>query len=325
MRRTLLAAAAVALAVSGCQSDPAEEAAPTGGFWGTAPANEEQRLEVLERARLIDPCALLTRDRLGELGEVREVTQNDISACHASVGPESLDERIELSWSVEVPGTASERAEEGEVIQVGDASVRLLSDADALGEESVASMTRLGCHAAAELPSGAEFVLDIRISRDQDACAVATELTESALTEWWQDPRPGTSPDGARTVLTGADPCAVTGKLGVTVPADEQTLSVCRFVYRDSEVIVTYEYEEESLATGDEAAFTVGERPVYALGPSGGGEFGNIRSYSAVVGPALYPGVDPGTFSSPTVPSVRATGTEGVVEDVLRELLPTIS
>ncbi|MET9029579.1 hypothetical protein ABZW96_28755 [Nocardia sp. NPDC004168] len=115
-------------------------------------------------------------------------------------------------------------------------------------------------------------------------------------------------------MLTGADPCAVLPRLGVTAEPAQQRVSSCTFSYHGDEIRLAYEYSAESLATAGSPAFTVGDRTVYRDAAD------ELRFYNVAVGPPLA-SENRGSLG-PRLPAISLTGkADAALEDVVRQLL----
>ncbi|MEV0028257.1 hypothetical protein [Nocardia sp. NPDC050793] len=325
MLRRLLLVAALALTAAGCQDAPASNSASdtdptTGGFWSTAPQTDAQRLEMLRRARNIDPCALLPNQKLREVGAVVSVDNTQPSTCKAIIGSAEPGKGTTLVWHVVAPPTSIPWEDRDATIErVGNVTVSLLDDRKVMTNEQVREQGHHTCYAEARFPATAEFWLDVQSPIGGDPCAVARSLVRTALTEWRIEPPHGTSPVTARSILTGHDPCAVAPGLGVTVPAGEQQLHKCAFTYHGNYVVINYEYHDGDPAGPGEPAFTVGPRPVHQVAAAAG----DTRVYSAPVGPPLRPAVT-GQALPTRIPVVSAVGKPDAVEEVMRRLLPML-
>ncbi|MFF0531058.1 peptidase [Nocardia amikacinitolerans] len=315
MLRRLLLVGAIALTAAGCQSEPetnsaaATEPVVAADFWSKVPQDDRQRDEVLRHTRRIDVCALLPRETLGQLtefGAVRAVENDQPTSCNASLGPAGYREVTKLKWSTNaLPDPFSQ--DRGTVRRIGDVTAW-----------TVASEQR--CSVTAKFPAGVGVYLDIDTQAPTDLCAVLEKLLPGVLDRWRSAPPQGTSPDTARTVLHGADPCAVRGRLTGTVEFGvKRTLNGCGFTYRDEEVILTYENRYRRVLTAAATAVTIDGHEVYRSNPSGDND--PIRTYNAPVGPDL-PRTEPSETFGPPVPivSVHAESDE-VAKEVVRQAL----
>ncbi|WP_431971855.1 hypothetical protein [Nocardia sp. bgisy134] len=325
MLRRLLLAAALVLTTAGCQDAPASDSTSTtdtatGGFWSAAPQTDAQRLEMLRRARNIDPCALLPNQKLREVGSVVSVDNTQPSTCKAIIGSAEPGKGTTLvSHVVAPPASMPWEDRDATIERVGDVTVSLLDDRKVMTDEQFREQGHHTCYAEARFPAAAEFWLDVQSPIGGDPCAVARSLVRTALTEWRIEPPHGTSPVTARSILTGLDPCAVAPTLGISVPAGEQQLHKCEFSFRGSNVVINYEYQDGDPAGPGEPAFTVGPRPVHQVAAAAG----DSRVYSAPVGPPLRPAVT-GQALPTRIPVVSAVGKRDAVEEVMRKLLPML-
>ncbi|WP_431953129.1 hypothetical protein [Nocardia lijiangensis] len=317
MLRRLLLVAALSLTAVGCQNAPAPDSAATGGFWSTAPQTDGQRLEMLRRARNIDPCALLPNRKLGEFGAVVSVDNTQPSTCKAIVGSAEPGQGTTLLWHVVAPPTTIPWEDKDATIeQLGDVTVSLLDDRNLMTDAQIREQGNHTCYAEARFPATAEFWLDVHSPIGGEPCAVARSLVRTALAEWRIEPPHGTSPVTARSMLTGHDPCAVAPALGISVPAGEQQLHKCEVTHRGSTVVISYEYQDASPAGPGEPSFMVGPRPVHEVATAG-----ETRVYTAPVGPPLRPAVT-GPALPNRIPIVSAVGKPDAAHDVLQRLLP---
>ncbi|MFB7875609.1 hypothetical protein ACFC06_10165 [Nocardia sp. NPDC056064] len=209
----------------------------------------------------------------------------------------------ELSWaSMVVFADAPPRAGTT-VIELGAADLSVLpEDADHSG-------TPRTCHATAKFPAGAAIYLQTTTPDGTDACARLEVLAGNAMRRWMSMPPQGTSPDTKRTVLHGADPCAVRARLDGAIPLGTPTIKSCGFGYRGVDVVVSYEHRERTLLSKDEQ--TVDGRTVHILD----------TSLTAVVGPDQPPGSS--GFGGPVVPVVNVFADNAdVATEVMRHVLP---
>ncbi|MEV0341265.1 peptidase [Nocardia sp. NPDC050713] len=319
MLRRLLLAGAIALTAAGCQSEPATNSASAtesvvaAEFWSKIPENDQQRDEVLRHTRRIDVCALLPRETLGQLSEfgaVRAVENDQPTSCKASLGPAGYLEGTKLKWSTNaLPDQFPQ--DRGTVRQLGDITTW-----------TVASERR--CSVTARFPAGVGVYLDIETKTSTDLCATIEGLVPGMLDRWRSGPQQGTSPDTAPTVLHGADPCAVRGKLTGTVEFGvKRTLNGCGFTYRDEEVILTYENRYRRVLTAAATAVTIDGHDVYRSNLSGDND--PIRTYNAPVGPDL-PQAEPSETFGPSVPIVSVHAeSDDVAKEVVRQALSLFS
>ncbi|MFD3506622.1 hypothetical protein [Nocardia sp. NPDC058666] len=312
MRQLILLAAAVLLAA--CGSEPAPDSMPRGGFWSTAPVSDPDKLAVVRKVRAIDVCALLPRAALGTLGTVRDVENVHPNQCRLSIAVDGHLTGIDATWSTGVM-FEGEPSMDGPVDEETMGDVRVLFNAEL--PASADPQVRGACQAWARFEAGADLSLSVRAP--QDACTSAKALVRIALNQWRKEPAQGSSPDSDRTVITGADPCAVAPLLGVEVPVADQGVTTCKLAVGGQAAIVTVDYNEERSIIDDTPAFTVGARQVYRFDTAQS----DLASLSAVVGPGLAPGPTDALLGR-RVPTVSVIADAAVAEKVMRETLPLI-
>ncbi|TQM31207.1 peptidase [Nocardia bhagyanarayanae] len=303
MHRILVLTAAALLVAAGCGGESSEEAATVPPahppeFWSQPPHTEEQRQEVAAGARQIDVCALLPRDVLADLGKVRKVT-TDLYSCTAEVERDGADVVIAY-WS---PTLLDEVT--GATKQIGDVSARVVPDRETGPAKA--------CGITSRFPAGAALYFGVTAN---DPCALAEQLTPGMLDRWRAGPVQGTSPDTVRTVLLGADPCAVRTRLSGTTDIGEPRLTACRFRYRDENVTVGYEYRIPDYLATQGTEVRIDGHPVRR---SVSVYDNTIPILTAQVGPALPPGR---TAHGPRVPVVEVTSaSDGVAGEVMAQVL----
>ncbi|MFF2086068.1 hypothetical protein ACFVVM_20010 [Nocardia sp. NPDC058176] len=302
---------AAALTLTACQSGQAADPMPTGGFWSTAAVSDDEKLAVIRKVRAIDACALLPRESLAALGRVSEVENVQPDQCRANIAVDAHPAGIDANWSV--------GASYGVEPTIGEPVVeRAMGDVRVLYHDepstSADPQVRASCAALAKFVTGADLMLSVRAP--QDACATAEELLRIALVQWRDEPAHGSSPDSDRTVVTGADPCAVAAFLGTQVPVADQGIVKCRLTVDGHEAILTFGYSPERVVISAVPAFTAGPRQVYRsdAAPSG------ITSLTAIVGPTLTASAAE-SLLGPQVPTVRVTTDAAVAEKIMREAL----
>ncbi|WP_431953127.1 peptidase [Nocardia lijiangensis] len=303
MHRTLVLTAATLLAVAGCggSSDEAPTARPAHPpeFWSQPAHTEQQRQEVAQGARQIDVCALIPRDVLSDLGQVREVT-TDLYSCTAEVDRNGEADVVKAYWS---PTLLAEQIEPTE--QIGDVSVRVVPDRETGPAQACGTTTRF--------PAGAALYFGVTAS---DPCALAERLIPGMVDRWRAGPVQGTSPDTVRTVLLGADPCAVRTRLSDTTDSGEPRLTACRFRYRDEVVTVGYEYRIPGYLAQQGTEVRIDGRPVRR---SVSLYDNTIPIFTAQVGPELPAG---STAHGPRVPVIEVTAaSDGVAGEVAAQVL----
>ncbi|MFC9963883.1 hypothetical protein ACFVH4_06500 [Nocardia ignorata] len=299
-----------------CGPGPAPDAMPSDGFWSRAAVSDEEKVTVLRKVRAIDVCALLPRASLESFGTVSTVEDVRPDQCRAAIAVDGHLTGIDATWSTGVM-FSGEPAMDGPVREESMGDVRVLFDDEPATSSDPQS--RAACQAWALFVSGADLSLSVRAPGD--ACATAADLLRIALVEFREEPPHGTSPDTDRTVVTGADPCAVAPLLGSLVPVRDQRLTTCKLTVDGHEAIVTYDYGSERSVTDDTPAFTVGGRQVFRFEP--GTATSSIISLTAIVGRALTPGPTDALLG-PRVPKVSVTADSSVAEKVMREALPLL-
>ncbi|MCP2287288.1 DUF3558 domain-containing protein [Nocardia amikacinitolerans] len=298
----ILALTAAMLFAAGCGGDSSEEAASgppahPPEFWSQPAHTEQQKQEVARGARQIDVCALLPREVLADLGEVRKVT-TDLYSCTAEV--ERAGDAVKAYWSPTLLGEVT-----GATKQIGDVTARVVPDTEAGPARA--------CGITSRFPAGAAIYFGVTAN---DPCALAEQLTPGMLDRWRAGPVQGTSPDTVRTVLLGADPCEVRTRLSGTIDVGEPRLTACRFRYRDEVVTVGYEYRIPDYLARLGTEVRVDGRPVRR---SVSLYDNTIPIFTAQVGPALPAG---STAHGPRVPVIEVTSaSDGVAAEVAAQVL----
>ncbi|MFI1459239.1 hypothetical protein [Nocardia carnea] len=140
MLRRFAALCLLVTCLTACGSDPTDRAAGqepgAQNYWLTEPATDSDRLELLRRARGIDPCALLPRDALAEFGTVLRVFNHGPSRCTATLNSDDLSGRTQfrLLVSAREPGVPAHGAGT-QVRTVDGVAVTTSRDLDQLGED----------------------------------------------------------------------------------------------------------------------------------------------------------------------------------------------
>ncbi len=270
----VLLVAMTALAVGACQSD--SDAAAVDPIWFDAATTDEQNWELMRRIRAVDPCALVPRSALEEHGTVREVRSGTamIAGCRATLEGESAP--LELTWTLaRTPGGSAI----DEHRRVGDVTVEILGP-DGKGSSNEVN----ACWVTAQFPSMTQILLSVKGPPAVDTCAIGDALIDTPIARLPASPPYGTSPDSARSVLTGADPCEILPEIGATptLPvAENQVVHLCR-AGSGQGLTIGYEYQVEKDVLQDEI-ITLGDRQVYVA------HFGNNEqiAYTFVVGPPV--------------------------------------
>ncbi|MGY0500938.1 peptidase [Nocardia sp. FBN12] len=269
-------------------------------FWSTVPQTDEQRAQVSAHARLIDVCALVPRTELSTFGEVRKVDNDETDSCRVELGPKGSVEK--LSWASMVVF--------GDVPQPG-ATVRQLGDValSVLPDDPGTSAPEKTCNATAKFRSGAAIYFKATTSPTTDACARLEALVPGAVQRWLAAPPQGTSPDTRRSVLNGADPCAVRSLLDGTGPFGVPTLNSCGFTYRGVDVVVSFENREKLILSKNTEQMPDGRTANVLDG----------TSYTVVVGPEFAGETG---YLGPSAPAVNVfADTPDVAKDVMRQVL----
>ncbi|MFE3541571.1 peptidase [Nocardia sp. NPDC059177] len=243
-------------------------------FWSHVPQDQAQRDEVAQATRQVDVCAILPRSELGKLGKVQSVTVG-LDSCRAVLGSDEPGDGTTLTWHATLLPSLGTGGK-GVTKQIGDVAVRLVPDRDT-GEPR-------SCGATARFPAGAVFYLGLSTPPGTDPCAVADGLLPGMIDRWRQSPPQGTSPDTVPTVLLGADPCTVRGKLDGTVPGDEQRLTQCLFSYRGEKITVSYDYRVPEYLAANSTEEQIDGRTVHR---SVSVYDSSIPIFTAAVGPEL--------------------------------------
>jgi hypothetical protein len=274
-------------------------------FWSQIPQDLYQREKVAQATRQVDVCAILPREVLARVGEVKSVTVG-LDSCRAVLGSDNAGEGSTLTWHATLLSSVS-TSSRGFVRQIGDATVRTVPDRDT-GEPRA-------CGATAQFPSSAAFYLGLS-TPGKNPCTVADELMPGMIDRWRQSPPQGTSPDTTPTVLLGADPCTVRGRLAGAVPDDEQRLTQCLFGYRGEKITVSYEYRVPEYLAANSTEDRIDGRTVHR---SVSVYDSSIPIYTAAVGPELPAESTAFGRRIPVVEVVAAT--DAVAEDVMAQTL----
>ena len=315
--RRLVPLIAVALTVLACQRAGTPDTMPTGGFWSTAAVSDQEKATVLRTVRAIDVCALIPRESVTGLGTVRDVENVHPNQCRMGIAVDGHLTGIDATWTTGVM-FSGEPTMDAPVTEQAMGDVRVLFDDEPSG--SADPQVRGSCQVWARFVAGADLSMSVRAPKD--ACATAEALMRIALTEWRTEPAQGSSPDSDRTVVTGADPCAVAPLLGIRVPVADQGVTTCRLTIDGHQAIITYDYNEERSITDDTPAFIVGARQVYRFDAPAAQS--GIASLTAIVGPTMAAGPTDALLG-PRVPTVSVTADSGAAEKIMRETLPLLN
>ncbi|WP_459545852.1 hypothetical protein [Nocardia sp. X0981] len=287
-----------------------------GGYRLTESATDTDRLELLRRARAVDPCALLPREVLAEFGTVLRVFNDAPSSCTATLDSDELRERtrFRLAFFVRDPGVPSH--EEGAPVRMVDgAEVTTVRDLDRFGEEFADQLLERTCTVTAGFRSQMTFQLHNSNPLGTEPCPIGERIMDAALAAWKDEPPMGSSPDTALTVIDGVDPCAPAAALGVTVPADRQSMWSCEFDYHGDQISLNYRYLEENHTPGP-PTFTVGAHRAYRVDEPGD----EFVQYHGRIGSAIENAAEVG-YMGPALPTVTVMGKDAVaVEEVVRRV-----
>ncbi|MEU2251627.1 hypothetical protein ABZ540_00450 [Nocardia xishanensis] len=307
------AAVIVVLGVAACQDELPTMPAGPAISWSTAPASDEEYLAVMAAVRAIDPCAIIPRQELTAIGTVVKVEARSTYTCEATLGSAEFGKSTIVRWSLGVSRDPVEGSDTMEPpARIGDATMVVDREADAAEQ---GSMTRT-CTALGQFPSTVLLDVNVVTPTDQLPCALAKKVMSNALDVLRTAPAAGTSPDTPKTVLSGADPCAVLDSLGTTTPASEHYLFGCVFQYKGSDIDLQYAYEGELIATGGTPVLEVNGHRGYDRRSTT-----ETYWYSVVVGPA-FGTADPKTTMGRQLPVARLMGRD---PEVLREVLQHVA
>ncbi|WP_280347716.1 hypothetical protein [Nocardia neocaledoniensis] len=309
LRRLIVAAASVVLSLG---STACEEPRPVPVrvpiAWNTAPTTDEQHLAVMAAARAIDPCALIPRATLGEIGTVPTVVASAPDTCAAELNSTEFGAKTRVSWSLNLAPEPLEPFEGSTRTQIGDATVfaeRPRADAEP------GSMART-CMATARFPATIGLFVQVSTPLADEPCAVVDTVLPRALELLRTEPAVGTSPDTPKTPLAVADPCAVLATLGVSTPLAKRFLHACVFEYRGVDIDLQYVYNDRALVAVGAPILVVNGHPGYDLR-----SITETSWYGAILGAPLSP-AGPTSSTGPRVPAVKLTGRDPAV---LREVL----
>jgi hypothetical protein len=287
---------------------------PVSDYWLTDPATDADRLELLRRARNIDPCAVLSRAVLGRIGTVSAIENAGATACDATVNTPGPDSQSTFRIAALVVGESGPAYNpKAAMTEIDGITVTTLRDTDVNGGHEEL-LTKRDCWMNAGLPSKLLLLLHATTPLGTDPCAHSKDLLWAALSEWSHEPVQGSSPDTELTVLTGNDPCAVLPSLGVTTPADDQYLWACDFTYRAVKIHLSYMHLADG-ARPEQQTNSIGTHPIFH------DRVGDEVVYFAELGPPMA-NSDPTSALGPTRPTLTVSGTDpAVVDDVVRHAL----
>ncbi|MFC4126979.1 hypothetical protein [Nocardia rhizosphaerae] len=245
MQRLLLAVA-VLVAVVAC--GPAESPAP---YWTVEATTDAEAFEMLRRAAAVEPCALLPRTELAELGEPGPDQVRRPDACEVAVAGRHGRSTVTVivvagtfdgAWGV-VPDDATTTIVDG-------AAITTVEDRDMRRERSIPDGDRT-CRVDVKYPAAAGYTVSVAMPAGSDPCPRAERLALAAMARWLEQPPHGTTPGLPRSILAGIDPCAVPAALGATIRADEQQLGACSFRLDGTHTAILFDhFPEASFADG---------------------------------------------------------------------------
>lgn len=291
------------------------QSSPVSDYWLTEPTNDADRLELLRRARNIDPCALLPHSVLKDIGTVMSIHHPGGTGCTATVAVAGSDANSTFRIAALVSGdSGSPYSPNATVTEIDGITVATQRDVDLVDGSREDHLTRRSCWMRAVLPSDLVFLLDTTTPAGTDPCAHGKEILWAVMSEWSREPALGSSPDTELTVVAGADPCAVLPLLGVTTPASNQYLWACNFVYRDVSMHLSYMHLTEG-ARPEQQVDREGTHPIFH------DRVGDEVVYYAELGPPMA-NSDPTSVLGPVHPTLIVSGTDpAVVDDVLRRTI----
>ncbi|UGT63856.1 hypothetical protein [Nocardia asteroides] len=294
MLRRLLSLIACCLALSGCGQAEAD-------YWSARPTGDAELRALLERARLIDVCALLGAGDLAEAGFGETPVPAGLDIC----GIITDDPAVGVVWQVTTANGPLEPQE--------DAVATTIDGAPAVVRETTPEPGGpRRCETTVQLGAVLELDLDLA-SRNAESCAPATRLAAAAAAGWRAEPRRASTP------FANTDPCAATAALGVRPSAAR--LWECGFEYQGQRFLLTLgEVGEQELGA---VRFEIDGHPVHCEEHEGG-PF--VNPLHVPIGPPL-----PATrFDEETGPrraalslsTIQFEGPAEIVTDVLRAAVP---
>ncbi|MFI5717926.1 hypothetical protein [Nocardia sp. NPDC051750] len=289
-------------------------------YWLTESATDAERLELLRRARDVDPCALLPRENLAEFGTVLRVFNHGPSACTATLDSDEISERTQFRFFffVRKPGVPAHVAG-APVRTVDGVEMTSVRELDQLGEEYEDQLLERTCVVTAGFPSLLTFKLHSSNPLGAEPCPVGEQVMHAALATWKAEPPMGSSPDTASTVVDEVDPCGPAAALGVTAPADRQSTWSCEFEYRGDRISLEYVYVAERYTMGP-PTFSVGTHRAYRVDEPGD----DLVRYYGRIGPPIE-NADKVGYTGPSLPTITVTGKDvAAVEDVVRRAFSLI-
>lgn len=292
LRRVTAIATAVAVIVTGCG----------GGADGPAPAPQspQDRGTVIEQLRAVDTCALFGDPDSVDGAPVTVSGPSSLLSCEAVMGGAAGDIDIRIGLNIAGPGAPDDPdwVERQTIDGVEVTSASLWDSPEAPPRDQVMSAS---CNVAALYPDDARLTVFVSAPTDVDGCAIGDTVIRTAMRQYaaqpqWADSRFPT------TVLTGADPCAVTRRLDadrrVQVDTANSSLNACAFTIDGGDVVtVSFDYLDPALAQYSPDRFRISDREV-AGDPAAG-------VYNMAVGPEFRVGQD---TVAPHVSIVDPTG-----------------
>ncbi|WP_157849026.1 DUF3558 family protein [Mycolicibacterium setense] len=315
MNRGWAALSAVTLLAAGCSTATAPSTAPSTT---TSVPTALSREKTIAWARGIDPCALISPDRLASLGTVKAIgTSSNSTSCEALVDDDT-QHGIDISWSIAFTATDFLTSSVGALEEIDGRKVRRADPASAFAPDVRDQLVESACNYDVAFENDIAVRMRVSMERGHDACATAEPLARAVVSTWPEQPRQGSSPNTTVTVLTDALPCSVVAELqksrNVTFDWKDQSLTSCFFTVDGTEILVTFAYEARELVTAGGAPMKFGEYDGYRKAHEG------TTFAGAIVGDG-FDGVDAGRVSR-LVPSVDVNGDDAaVVFDVTTAVL----
>lgn len=301
------------LAAAGCGAN----APATEDFWSTAPQSDEQRWAVLERARAIDPCALIPLTELARHGTVAVSGPAAPESCETRLNSAEPDVGIKVFTKITSKATVESDPFTREIqeLPVEGSAARVAVDADSRDAEWSGQGRRF-CDAQAVFDAGMAVSLQVTAPEGTDACAIAEPLIRTAARTWGSEPARGGPEGSPRTALSEADPCAVAPRLGANPDSRYQLTTLCAFEYDGGRIVVNHVYASrnaEPVESVTRSTVTVAGREVTRS------EWSGQINYGVRVGPA----VDSELFAGdPRFPTVTVLGEDdAALTEVVAELV----
>ncbi|WP_449560726.1 hypothetical protein [Mycolicibacterium mageritense] len=249
MRTAMGIAAATALLLTGCT----ETAAP-------APTEPVDRQSVLRTLRGIDTCALFAGAETVAGHDVTIEGPASPLSCDARFGDadQKTDGSIALNSVSGRPTNEPSWVKHRTIDGIDVTTASSLDDPQIGSRDQVVSAS---CQFTARYPEQVTLMVMVSAPPDTDGCAIAEELTRTAMREYPKKPQWG-STDVARTVLTGADPCAVVRRLQpahrIDVDVTNSSVNSCAFTLDGvPDLLVDFAYGDPTLLEYNADQFTV--------------------------------------------------------------------